>query len=336
VRVRFVTPPKSLQKGGIENAVDGLRAALLDKGVEVIDQPDPSDRVCVHHFHGMWDINHARLARDVRRKGGRYVVSPHGMLEPWAFRLKAWKKRPFFALLGRSMLQQAAAVFVTSVMEATNLRKVVKLPCVEVLPLGCKDPSGPDYENARERLGWRSNDKVLLYLSRIDRKKGLNFLIDALNSLKDESIRLVVVGDGDEGFIEELKCQVEGFGLSDKVEWVGGVWGQSRWDYLQGADLFCLPTHSENFGIAVLEAMLVGTPILTSTATPWSNECGRNGVWICEPNSNAVVNKLPEAIDAIGAWGAVDRISLSNWATTTFGWERLANLYIEAYERACD
>jgi glycosyltransferase involved in cell wall biosynthesis len=338
MKVRFITPPKELQKGGIENAVEGLREALLGLGIPVADGPDFEDPEAIHHFHGLWNFGHSRLARRLAQSHRPYVVSPHGMLEPWAWHHRRWKKLPYFHLIEKQMLRQAAALFVTSGMERDHLARVISHPRVEVLPLGCRDVRGPEREVARQALGWGADRRVMLFLSRVDPKKGLHLLLDALAQRPEmrERWRLVVVGDGPSEYRRQLEEQAaRNEAALPLIDWVGPVWGDRRWPYLQGADLFCLPTHSENFGIAVLESFHVGTPVLTTTGTPWIEFQQRDGVFIAEPTVSAlrdVLGKVDCRLDQ--QWTEDSRHALATWAQEKFSWPQLAGQYQAAYQRS--
>ena len=338
MKIRFVTPPLAKQKGGIENAVEGLRDALIARGIEVLDDGDPADTAAIHHFHGLWDPAHSRLAGQLRKRGMAYVVSPHGMLEPWAFRNRRWKKIPYFHLIERRFLMGAAALFVTSTMEKEHLLRVLPHPRVEVLPLGCRDPQQPDREGARNILGWPKDELVMLYLSRVDPKKGLHLLFDALAGLPEmaRSWRVVIVGDGPEDYLGELKRQQQRLGEAlPAIEWVGAVWGDARWPYLQAADLFVLPTHSENFGIAVLEALHAGTPVLTTDETPWRDHSHKDGIFICKPVVDSILEELTIATRRLERdWNVEERNALAAWAHANFAWENLVDDYLLAYKRA--
>lgn len=342
MRIRFVTPAVAKQVGGIQNAVEGLREALEGKGAEVLQGSDSGDPDALHHFHGLWNPSHTRLAAQLRKLGRPYVVSPHGMLEPWAFRHRRWKKVPYFWLIERRFLLGAKAIFVTSAMEATHLARVIRHPCVMVLPLGCRDRCGPDYTTARQALGWPPDARVILFLSRIDVKKGLDLLLHALahGSHDWQGWRLVVVGDGDPTYVASLKSMATATSVRlPKVEWIGPVWGAARWPYIQGADLFCLPTHSENFGIAVLEALHVGTPVLTTDQTPWVDHAGLDGLFIAKPVIGSLQHALWLSRDRVaGKWSPDDRGRLAVWAEQHFAWEKLAPAYVAAYQKCmpCD
>jgi glycosyltransferase involved in cell wall biosynthesis len=147
---------------------------------------------------------------------------------------------------------------------------------------------------------------------------------------------LVVVGGGDEHYVRHLKGQVTSLRhLLPEVSWMGPVWGDKRWDYLQAADLFCLPTHSENFGLAVLESLHVGTPVLTTDKTPWGEYDKYPGFIISRPEMASIGMALRRGVELVQCkWTRSDRIDLASWANERFSWDKLAPLYIEAYTRS--
>ncbi len=338
MKIRLVTPALVKQAGGTWNAVEGLRNALQEQGVEVLEGGDPGDTDAVHHFHGLWNPSHSRLAIRLRKLGRPYVVSPHGMLEPWAFRHRRWKKLPYFWLIERRFLLGAKAIFVTSDMEAKHLERVICHPRVEVLPLGCRDRCDPDYAAARGALGWPADERVILFLSRIVVNKGLDLLFQAMaeSECNWQGWRLVVVGGGEPDYVDSVQAMATAASARlPQVEWVGPVWGAARWPYLQGADLFCLPTHSENFGLAVLEALHVGTPVLTTDQTPWVDHPGLDGLFIAKPEVLSLKKSLSDAQARMERnWSPSDRLNLAAWAEERFAWEKLGPKYIEAYQRA--
>ncbi|MEI6077643.1 MAG: glycosyltransferase [Verrucomicrobiota bacterium] len=222
-------------------------------------------------------------------------------------------------------------------MESEHLVRVIRHPCIEGLPLGCRDYHCPDYVKARQTLGW-SEERIILFLSRIDVKKGLDLLFPAManGGFDWQGWRLVVVGDGDPKYLTSLKTSAaEAAARLPKVEWIGPVWGAARWPYIQGADLFCLPTHSENFGLAVLEALHAGTPVMTTDQTPWAHYTGLDGLFIAKPDVSSLQKNISLARLRIGdKWSPENRQQLAIWAENNFAWNRLAPAYIRAYQRA--
>ena len=116
-----------------------------------------------------------------------------------------------------------------------------------------------------------------------------------------------------------------------RTDWIGPVWGDDRWPYFQGADLFCLPTHSENFGLAVLEACQVGTPALTTTETPWADTLGDGRGFIARPETADIRMQLARFISQPRRTEA-DRAALVDWAWENFDWAKLAPRYAALYE----
>ncbi len=332
--IYFYQPPPEKRVGGLDAAILDMGRALQETGWPVRTNAPlpPAGSDAVIHFHGLWQFAHARLSRECVRRGLPSVVSPHGMLEPWAWKHKGWKKRPYFALVEKGHLSRVSALMATSEGEAAQLRRFFPGKRIEVLPLGLTGDARPDYEAARAALGWREDEWVLLYLSRVHPKKGLDLLLEALaaSDLPKET-RLVVVGDGDADYTRQLHdfSSKHGHRLP-RIDWIGPVWGADRWKYFQGADLFCLPSHSENFGLAVLEACQVGAPALTTNTTPWAAalEAGRG--FISSPTKESVQQALALFFTG-GRWQPAQRQALSDWAWEQFRWESLAPRYARVY-----
>lgn len=332
MKLVFCTPPPEQRTGGLDAAIDGLRSALSRRGIAVHDESAALEAGALVHFHGLWQPAHAPLARECAARGIPYLVSPHGMLEAWAWRHKWWKKWPYFHLVEKGHLARAQALLATAPAEARRLQKIFPRNRVEILPLGLTGGARPNYEDARRQLGWTPTDRVLLFLSRIHVKKGLDLLLRALASDPvPPDLRLIVVGDGAPAYTRTLQNFAEEHSAAlPPIEWKGAVWGEQRWPYFQGADLFCLPTHSENFGLAILEACQVGTPVLTTVETPWAENLAHGRGFIGQPTVASVRQMLAEFF-ARPAWKPEQRRDLSEWAWAEYHWEVLAGKYAALY-----
>lgn len=334
MKIAFFTPPPEQRIGGLDAAIDALRQALNRRGISVTgDLPTVTSGDTVAHFHGLWQRAHVGLARDCAARGIPCVISPHGMLEPWAWRHKWWKKWPYFHLVEKRHLMRAGAVLATAPAEAARLREFLPRQRIDTLPLGLTGDARPDFENARRQLGWRPEDRVLLFLSRIHIKKGLDLLLRALAGMAlPADLRLVIVGDGAERYVGKIRrfCEAHADALPP-IDWKGAVWGEARWPYFQSADLFCLPTHSENFGLAILEACQVGTPVLTTTETPWSEDLAGGRGFIGRPAVEDIRRLLGEYF-AKPRWSVESRRALSDWACAKFDWDKLAERYVALYD----
>ena len=340
--VYFYEPPMRQKVGGLALAVRSLRSYLLASGVQVKNETDfgsenGNSDDSVIHFHGLWQPQFAKASIRCRARRIPYLVSPHGMLEPWAWRHKLWKKWPYFLLIERRHMQLAASLLATSDMEAGNLRKFFPRARCSVIPLGLPDLHGPDYAEARRRLGWQAQEKILLFLSRIHPKKGLELLLNSLADLDREGkndVRLVIVGGGEAAYINCLRALAEHRkNQLPPIDWMGEIWGEEKWSYLQGADLFCLPSFSENFGLAVLEALQAGTRVLTSNTVPWQFLSDWKVGFIVEPNAEAVRTGLKTFL-ANSTWTDLQRAALADRVRQKFGWETVGPEYLRLYQNA--
>jgi glycosyltransferase involved in cell wall biosynthesis len=319
--------------GGLSQAVDDLQRELITKGlkVEILAPGDPLPLVDLVHFHGLWQPAYLKT---IANGAIPYVVSPHGMLEPWAIWHKAWKKWPYYYLFERRFLKGAACLFATGKMERDHLSALLPRHSIRTVSLGVTSEKGPGYIEARQKLGWSPERKVLLFLSRIHPKKGLHLLLQALLRLpaSDRSdLRLVLIGGGEEGYLNKIKkfhkCHHDQLPV---IEWIGEIWNERKWDYLQGADLFCLPTYSENFGLAILEALQVGTPVLTTDRTPWVEHRGEEGFYICRPEVDSIERQLMTYINNC-SWSLGQRMELAGRISTYYSWKNIGSNYVVAY-----
>ncbi len=333
MRVAFAEP--GVGTGGLDAAIGHMRQGLCAAGVTVVKAAlTHHEPVDVIHFHGLWQPWHSQLSKACRTANMPYVVSPHGMLEPWAWKHKWWKKKPYFYLRERQHLAMASCLLATSAMEKNNLAQFFPDHRIEVIPLGLTGEARPNYEAARASLGW--SGRVILYLSRLHEKKGLHLLLEALAAVAlPADTRLVIVGDGKAAYEKRVRDLARR--LAEKlprVDWVGPVWGEDRWRYFQGADLFCLPSHSENFGLAVLEALQVGTRVLVSENTPWKDffqeDAPLQAGYVVRPTVTDVQLALEKFFSEPPA-DMAKRTVLADWAWSGFAWDKLIDRMITMY-----
>jgi glycosyltransferase involved in cell wall biosynthesis len=211
------------------------------------------------HVHAVFLWPMLAAAREAARAQVPYVVAPRGMLiRDVIYRKNRWVKTAWINAIERKSLAQAAAVHVTAELEATEL-KALGLPARHVawIPNGVQWPAEimPLSAGPFAKLP----DRYVLFLSRISWKKGLDRLITAWQSVPD--IPLVIAGNDDEGYQPKLVEQVRALGLSERILFLGPVQDAHKWALYRHAQLFVLPSYSENFGNVVAEAMAMGCPV---------------------------------------------------------------------------
>lgn len=244
----------------------------------------------VFHVNCCWLPMSARAAMWAKRERYKVVYTPHGMLEPWIMRRHYWtKKLPATLLFQRCGIRVSDMLHATAESERDNLLRLGWNNNISVIP-NCVQ-----VEKIQMKSSWTRN-KNILFLSRVHVKKGINFLIEAVARLKDElqGYTVNIAGEGEETYVYELTALAEKLGVSDLIHFVGGVYGDRKWELFRQADVFVLPTHSENFGIVVTEALASGTPVITTKGTPWAElnkyHCG----WWTEIGTDGTVSALRE------------------------------------------
>lgn len=233
----------------------------------------------VFHGNGIWQYPVHQMAKVARQKKIPYIISPHGMLEPWSLKQGKWKKQLAMAIFQKKDLQHAACLHATALMEVINLRKLGFKNPIAVIPNGV-----PLEQFELKDFNTIKASKKVLFLSRIHPKKGIELLIEAWHQLPNtltQDWSVDIIGNGEPEYIENLIKKIAQKGLSESIQIKKPIDGKKKIEAYQNAKLFVLPTYSENFGIVVAEALACGTPVITTKGTPWEDlETYKCGWWV--------------------------------------------------------
>ena len=247
----------------------------------------------VVHVNCCWMPQSAWTQKWAQQAGYKVVLTPHGMLEPWIISRHYWtRKVPALWLYQKQAVVDADYLHATAESEKQNLLRLGYNDRIAVIA------NGIDVEEITMKTCWKRK-KTILFLSRIHVKKGIEFLLEAVAALKErlEGYTVRIAGEGEAEYIEQLRQKALQLDIQDKVDFCGGVYGDRKWDLFREADLFVLPTYSENFGIVVAEALACGTPVITTTGTPWEElntwHCG----WWTEIGTEPTIHALNEFLD---------------------------------------
>lgn len=282
----------------------------------------------VIHDHGIWRHANHQSAQVCRRNRIIRIVSPRGMLEPWSLNHHKLRKQVAWRLYQHKDLQSATAFHATATEEAANIRALGFNQPVIQLPNGVGLPDDSD----RQRLVV-SGEKEVLFLSRIHPKKGLLNLIQAWKQAAGPGWTLRIVGPDEGGHRQEVCQAIESNDVASSVTIQSSVCDHGKWDILRNASVTILPSFSENFGIVNAESLAVGTPVITTTGTPWQEVAQRRCGWCVEPT----VEALGAALKAAMATPAVELSEMGRrgkeWVLQEFSWDDIGGRMLASYER---
>lgn len=289
------------------------------------------------HVHGLWGGLPWRCAVAARRLGVPYLIAPHGMLDPWSLAQSKWRKRAALALGWRTVLRRAAAVHaLTSAERAACVRVCPGVPA-EIIPNGVffqelePMPRPGLFRLERPELG---PGPLVLFLSRLHHKKGLDLLLAAFTAVAAEhpSAQLVIAGP-DGGAEPQARREASAPGLRGRVTFVGALYGQQKLAALADAAVFCLPSRQEGFSVAITEALAAGVPVVATHACnyPEVEQAGAGVLTDLDPAQIArgLLRVLGSSRDA-AAMGAAGRRLVAE----RFTWPVIAQRSLEAYARA--
>ena len=314
-----------LSSGGPSRSVPMLAKGLAELGVDITLMAIRSENMNIHALEGtsvklkvispsfsrreiakfladerfeliqiqsVWEMPYHKVMVEARKLNIPYIVTPRGMLEPWSLSQKKWKKRLAWWLYQRNDVQKSVCVFTTAKMEADHVSNLGITTCKAVIPNGIETDSYPC------KTSIDVVKKQVLFLSRVHVKKGIEILFDAWKRIHSEFAewQLLVIGNGEAEYIHSLENRVECLGLKESIKILPPVFGNDKIQIYQESALFCLPSYSENFGMAIAEAMSCGTPVITTTNCPWNILNDTKTGWCIDLNVDNLERALREAL----------------------------------------
>lgn len=277
------------------------------------------------HVHSLWMKSLDYAYKAVKGREIKFCIHIHGTLSPYALSISSRKKKLVLALGQRAALKRADLLIATCYKEYEDIRNFGLKSPVAIITNGVEMPNLSTISVAKK--------KTLVFLSRIHQKKGVDILIDSWSILHDKfpEWNLCIAGPDKSEYANLLKEKCHNL-QCQRVEFTGEITGNEKYQFLAEASLFVLPTHSENFGIAVGEALACGTPVVTTTGAPWSglieNDCG---LWI-----DLSVENLTKALEDMMSRPMEDLVRMGQngrrWIERDFSWDEIARKTIRSYE----
>jgi glycosyltransferase involved in cell wall biosynthesis len=253
------------------------------------------------HIHGLWQAQTRCGAHAARAAGVPYVIAAHGMAEPWALRHKAWKKKLYTALVEGKNLRRASCLHALSRPEIGHLRTLAPGTPVCFVPNGV-DLAPLEYLPARNVLESEfpelAGKFLLLFFGRLHAKKGLDLLAQACTHLRTDHADLhVLLAGKDDGALASFLRVATDAGLGSRVTWLGHVSGERARQLWGAADAFILPSYSEGFSMAILEALACRLPVVITTACHFPELATAGGGIVVEPTAPGVTEGIRGLLD---------------------------------------
>ncbi len=284
------------------------------------------------HNNSLWmmpNVYPSWVVRSLRRRNVnprlKLVMSPRGTLARWSLAKGKWKKRIFGALFQYPALRLTDMFHATSEKEYEEIRAQGYKQPVAIVPIGMDVPEVES--RVKEDVG---SVRKVVFFGRLHKVKGVDRLVRAWGEVAQEGWELVIAGP-DCGMLEELKGIVAERHVP-RVSFVGEINGHAKYEFLAGADVYVLPSDTENFGVTVAEALASGTPVIASRGTPWQGlEQERCGRWVpigVEPLAAALKEMMAMSDEERAAMGARGR----EWIRRDFSWKSIGAQMKAAYE----
>jgi glycosyltransferase involved in cell wall biosynthesis len=253
------------------------------------------------HNHGLWMWPNFYARQAAQRAGKPLVISPRGMVEQWSLGRSRAIKFLAWQAFEKENLRAAKMFHATSAAELASLRRLGLRQPVAVIPNGVELPdlaAQPPRTVLENKFPELAGKQWLLFLARLHPKKGVAELLRVWQKLAPQFPRwqLVLAGPDLDGHGEKFRRAAQEMKLAERVTFTGQLDGAEKSAALANAELFVLPTHSENFGLAIAEALAHRVPVITTTGAPWRELATENCGWWIEPNETALATSLSEAL----------------------------------------
>jgi glycosyltransferase involved in cell wall biosynthesis len=266
-----------------------------------------------------------------------YITVPRGMLEPWALSYRAWKKRLYYTLLEEPALQRANAIQMLATPEAEQIKPLNLRSPIVISPNGVYYQDFEQLPNAElfyQQYPETRNKTLILFLGRVDPKKGLDLLARVFGSIRPQfpQLHLVIAGPDSFGFMETVRHDLREANCLDAVTFTGSLTGALKYAALNAANLYVAPSYSEGFSMSVLEGMAAGLPCVITTGCNFPEAAIAEAAHVVEINTKAIAEAIthcllhPSQAQDMGC--RARQFILENYT-----WDKIAERLIQEYRR---
>jgi glycosyltransferase involved in cell wall biosynthesis len=288
------------------------------------------------HIHDIWHYPNFAAYQAAKKAGKPYIISTHGTLEPWALKYHGLKKRIYMALVQKRILQEAAAL------HALTDEEIKYSQAFGIDKIIIKIPNGinpQEFQNLPPRKELErlfpilQEKKIILFLGRIHPIKGLDLLAKAFGRVAREQkdVFMLIVGPDNDAYQAKIEKMLQTEDVLDKVIFTGMLNGRKKMAALNGADIFVLPSYSEGFSIAVLEAMICGLTVIITRQCNFPEVAEVKAGMVIEPDVDQIANSLTKLLNEPYLCKEMGKNG-QQLVINKFTWDKIVDKMIKLYE----
>lgn len=282
------------------------------------------NNVNIIHIHGVWMYPQFIAAKIALRNKIPFIVSPHGMFEPWLWTKGRLKKIVYFNIISRPLFSKASIIHSITDDENTNLKLIFPHSRVSTIPnlIEFKNFNTDNYIKEKD---------YILYLGRLDKKKGIDILIRSFaKSKKNQKVHLKIAGAFN-NYKLKLDKLIKNLGVQDNVHFLGMVNGDEKKRLYKESLVFVAPSHSEVVGMVNLEAASMATPVITTFQTGLKRDWASNGGILINPNEKELITALRKVLSWSKSQRDENGKKLYDFVKKEYSWELKLNDWLKLY-----
>jgi glycosyltransferase involved in cell wall biosynthesis len=296
------------------------------------------DQYNLLHVHAIFSYPSTIGMMIARIKNIPYINRPLGQLCTWSLQQSQRKKQIYLNLVERSNVNHAQRLHFTTEQEKQEASTLELEASSFILPHGITLPpfKPKAHHQLRENLNLSADEPIILFMSRLHEKKGLEYLIPALGKLKEKRFTFVLAGNGTPEYETHITQLIQAAKITNRTYRSGFISGEQKTLFLQGSDLFVLTSHSENFGVAVLEAMAAGLPVLITPGVALASVVRQHQLgYITDLDTQMIASQLQSCLENPTQLERL-RDRAREFILKHYTWEQIAGQLIEIYTAICE
>jgi glycosyltransferase involved in cell wall biosynthesis len=299
-----------------------LYSSNWKKKIETICKEEKID--CIH-IHGTWMFPQFMAAKFSVNNKIPFVLSPHGMYEPWLWEKGTFKKKMYFKFLVKKYFKKATILHAITTKEKKNLNKLFETIKIVEIPNLIKNKSN-------QVLGFVNQDKYILYIGRLDEVKGIDLLIKSFIKINPKNFKLKIAGKYN-SYKNELDNIIKNAKFdTSKIEFLNFIDGAEKEQIIKNAFVVVAPSHSEVIGMVNLEAAILMTPVITTFQTGLNKSWNNNGGVLINPDIKELVSSLRKVLSWTDKERVDNGLKLYNFVVNNYSWENKINDWEELYK----